>query len=112
MKCFDKGGNGIKVKFKNVLDPCYDLLHPATAGAGVPFNNNEVSGVGELGNKAAPQVDKQDRHEEQCQLNSKFFCRACSAWQVDQVGDGEREVDEDCESGDCVCWGARVNGRK
>ena len=102
----------MKEKFKKKLDECKDLLHPATAGAGVPFNNSEVGGVGELGSKAEPQEEKQERHEEQCQLSSKKSCHACPAWQVGQVGEGEREVDEDRQSGERVCWGARVNGKK
>ena len=56
--------------------------------------------------------EKQERHEEQCPCSSKYSCHACVAWQVGQVGEGEREVDEDRQSGDRVCWGARVNGRK
>ena len=64
----------MKGKFKNNLDECKDdgkdeckdLLHPATAGADVPFNNSEVGGVGELGSKAEPQDEKQVRHAEQC----------------------------------------------
>ena len=81
-------------------------------GACVPFNNNEVGGVGELGSKAAPQEGKQERHAEQCQESSNISCLACSAWQVGQVGEGEREVDEDRQSGDRVYWGARVNSQK
>ena len=102
----------MKGKFKSTLDLCYELLYPATAEADVRFNNSEVGGVGELGTIADPQVEKQDRHEEQCRQSSNSSCQACSAWQVGQVGEGEREVDEDRQSGDRVCWGARVNGRK
>ena len=101
----------MKEKFKNTLDLCFDLLHPATAGADVPFNNSEVGGVGELGTKAEPQEKKQERHVEQSQCNSKSSCSAY-VWQVGQVGDGEREVDEDRQSGDRVYWEARVNGQK
>ena len=101
----------MKEKFKRKLDECKDLLHHATAGADVPFNNSEVGGVGELGTKAEPQEEKQESHEEQCQSSSKISCLACVAWQVGQVGEGEREVDEDRQSGDRVCWGARVSGR-
>ena len=102
----------MKGKFKSTLDLCYELLYPATAEADVRFNNSEVGGVGELGSKAEPQAVKQERHEEQCHCSSSTSCLACSAWQVGQVGEGEREVDEDRQSGDRVCWGARVNGRK
>ena len=101
----------MKRKFKTILDLCFELLHPATAGADVPFNNSEVGGVGELGTKAEPQTEKQGRHEEQCRCCSIISCKACVAWQVGQVGESEREVDEDRQSGDRVCWGARVNGR-
>ena len=102
----------MKEKFNIILDACQVLTHPATAGAGVPFNNSEVGGVGELGSKAEPQEEKQERHEEQCRFSSNSSCKSCSAWQVGQFGDGEREVDEDRQSGDRVCWGARVNGQK
>ena len=102
----------MKEKFNKTLDACQDLTHPATAGSDVPFNNSEVGGVGELGSKAEPQEEKQERHEEQCQCSSKCSCNACVAWQVGQVGEGEREVDEDRQSGDRVCWGARVTSQK
>ena len=98
-----------RINLDECKDECKDLLHPATAEADVQFNNSEVGGVGELGSKAEPQVEKQDRHEEQCKIGSKKSCKSCS---VGQVGESEREVDEDRQSGDRVCWGARVNGRK
>ena len=66
----------MKEKFKKILDLCYELLHPATAGVDVPFNNSEVGGVGELGSKAEPQAAKQERHEEQCRYCSKKSCLA------------------------------------
>ena len=102
----------MKEKFNIILDACQVLTHPATAGAGVPFNNSEVGGVGELGSKATPHEEKQERRVEQYHCCSNKSCQACVVWHVDQVGDGEIEVDEDRQSGDRVCWGARVNSRK
>ena len=100
----------MKEKFKRKLDECKDLLHHATAGADVPFNNSEVGGVGELGTKAEPQEEKQERHVEQCRCSSKI---SSFVWQVGgQVGEGKREVDEDRQSGDRVYWGARVTSQK